>query len=99
MDMASIQDIIDAGGSQTLLLVSAADLREFALAVAQEATERMKQQEPDKDELLTTKQACDAFKIGATTLWRWVKAGLLHPRKAGVKNLFSKDEIEKVIRL
>jgi len=98
--MANLQQIIDAGGSQTLLLVSAADLREFAIAVVQEAKEKMqKQQEPDNDELLTTRQACETFKISTATLWRWVKAGLLHPRKAGVKNLFSKAEIEKVIQL
>ena len=98
--MANLQQIIDAEGSKTLLLVSAADLREFAIAVAQEATAKMqKQQEPDNDVLLTTKQTCDPFKISTATLWRWVKAGLLHPRKAGVKNLFSKAEIEKVIQL
>lgn len=98
--MANIQQILDAGESQILLLVSAADLHEFAMAVAQEATAKMqKQQEPDNDVLLTTKQTCDTFKISTATLWRWVKAGLLHPRKAGVKNLFSKAEIEKVIQL
>lgn len=98
--MANLQKIVDAGESQTLLLVSAADLREFAIAVVQEAKEKMqKQQEPDNDELLTTRQACETFKISTATLWRWVKAGLLHARKAGVKNLFSKAEIEKVIRL
>jgi len=98
--MANIQQILDTGGSQTLLLVSAADLREFAIAVVQEATEKMqKRQEPDNDELLTTRQACETFKISTATLWRWVKSGLLHTRKAGVKNLFSKAEIEKVIRL
>ena len=90
------------GESKTLLLVSIQDLREFGLVVALEATEKMqkqKQQEPDNDQLLTTKQACATFKISTATLWRWQRSGLLHVRKAGVKNLYSKDEIEKVIRL
>lgn len=38
----------------------------------------------DLEELLTAKEVCKKFKLGRTTLWRWVKAGIFPaPRLIG----------------
>lgn len=99
--MANIQQIIDAGESQTLLLVSAGDLREFALQVVAEAIEQAKGQAPneetEQDELLTSAEVCKEFRTSRPTLWRWTKSGLLHPAKIGTKNVYRRGEIQKLI--
>lgn len=88
---------------QMLVLVSAEQLKQFALQVAAEAIEQAKGQALDKntpkDEMLTSDEVCKEFRTSRPTLWRWTKSGLLHPAKVGTKNLFSRAEIEKIIHL
>ena len=84
-----------------LVLVSAEQLKQFALQVAAEAIEQAKGQALDKntpkDEMLTSDEVCKEFRISRPTLWRWTRSGRLHPAKIGTKNLYCRREIQNLI--
>ena len=86
---------------QMLVLVSAEQLKQFALQVAAEAIEQAKGQALDKgtpkDEMLTSDEVCKEFRTSRPTLWRWTRSGLLHPAKIGTKNVYRRSEIQKLI--
>ena len=86
---------------QTIVLLTGAQLREFAMLVVEEALEHRQNEKAAQPEetLLTSKQARAAFHVSTATLWRWVKAGILHTKKAGNKNLFLESELKRAIGL
>lgn len=84
------------GGANTLLMVSAGDLREFALALMEEA--RSQAEEAKQSEVyLSEKEACELLNVGHTTLWRWDRKGYLRAQKVGRRKLYRQSEIEKIL--
>ncbi len=70
----------------TMLVVSPADLKEFALAIVEE----MKNTPMMDEHLYTPKEFAKRHDVDVSTLWRWRKIGILHPTKVGGK-LWYKD--------
>ena len=50
-------------------------------------------EETQKDEVLTTKEACKLLKISKTTLWRLNKRGEIPTRKLNTKTVFLKSDL------
>ena len=69
-------------GQTVQVVVTPADLREFALAIVAE----LKQENDQNDEkLYSPDEFAERHNVTRGTLWRWSKSGILHPVKVGRK--------------
>lgn len=95
----NITDLINTGANVSVT-VSATDLREFALSLFDEAKKAAEEAAAQKmeDERLTTKEVKQRYNVGETALWRWAKRGYLTPMRLGSRRLYSRNEIEKIIK-
>ena len=83
-------------GGNTLLMVSANDLKEFAESIFERAF--IHARETEKEEvLLTEDEVQKILNVTHSTLWRWNNTGYLHYQKAGRRNLWKKSDIEKLM--
>lgn len=75
-----------SSGSNTLLLIDATDLQEFAKICVCKTIDALEQRNkaglPAK-EFLTANEVCDIVGVSMPTLWRWAKAGYLLPIMVG----------------
>lgn len=51
-----------------------------------------------KDELLEVKDVCELYHVTQRTVYRWRDAGKLKGRKAGHKWLFTREEVEALLK-
>lgn len=80
MNIASILD----SGANVQIVVTAADLKEFALALAKELKQQPKpQQDAQSDRLLTVTEVTEMLGVTKPTLHRWEKDGYLKPVRIG----------------
>ena len=79
------------------LVVSAADLKEFALSLIEDARSMEKTEQPAKgDEFLTSEEVMRIVKVKKVTLWRWAKEKYLVPVKVGKSNLYRKSDVQRI---
>ena len=79
------------------LVVSAADLKEFALSLIEEARAMETPEEPaNGDEFLTSEDVMKIVKVKKVTLWRWAKEKYLVPVKVGKSNLYRKSDVQRI---
>lgn len=90
-------------GNNSILMVTIADLKEFALFVLEEAKSNTKEdnleeseKQPSISEWLTAKEVCEYLKISSTTLWRWNKEGYLTHTLIGGQRRFHKDVVYSI---
>lgn len=82
------------------IMLQADELKKFVTEIVEEVctkhglTELSSQKE---DEWLGTKEACEMLHASETTLWRWVCDGIIHRRKVGRHNFYSRDELKAII--
>lgn len=80
MNIASILD----SGANVQIVVTAADLKEFALALAKELKQQPKPQQDEQcDRLLTAAEVAAMLGVSKITLHRWEKDGYLKPVRIG----------------
>ena len=98
--MANIEQLLQNGGSQTLLLISAADLAEFGRAIVEKASCRQPTEvRAEEDEKLMARQVCERYNVSRVTLWRWEQNQYLVPcGKVGNRRLYSRAEVERALR-
>jgi len=92
-----IKDLIGAGNVS--ISVTAADLKEFALAIINEVETRKaaeEQQREKKCETMSAREVIDRLNVTAGTLWRWAKSGYLVPRKVGRRNVYLVTDVENL---
>ncbi len=101
--MTNIEKMLQSDNeSATLVLVNVRDLAEFAESLLDKAIEQakvMNQKEDKGEKRLTSREVRETYRVSLPTLWRWSKAGLLHPQKIGKKNLYLQSELENAIGL
>lgn len=102
-----------AEGNNPIIMTTAADLKEFALSIAEEVKAqieaantsiRQPSQEQQKEEtdkkVLTAKEVCQMLSVSMPTLWRWNTTGYLVPTLVGTgKVKRRKYNIEDVKRI
>ena len=84
----SIKEIVN---QQTMLVVSPADLKEFALTIIEE----MKNRPTENEHLFTPKEFAERHGVDVSTLWRWKKMGILKPTKIGGKVWYKETDLKK----
>lgn len=80
----------------TLLVISAADLKEFALELMDECTNSSKSGNRS-DKYLTIAETVEKYGISKPTLWRWSKNGYLPKVKLGSKCFYRESDITKLM--
>lgn len=86
------KDFIFSDCQAVQVVVTPADLREFALAIVAE----IKQANDRNDEkLYTPDEFAKRHNVTKPTLWRWAKLGILHPVKVGRKVYYRDSDLMK----
>lgn len=88
----AIKEIIQSGAN-TLLLVTPADLKEFALSVVNEFTQVAPRMEERK---YTRREFAERKGVTLSTLWRWEKQGLLKGTRVGQKVYYRDSDLKEL---
>lgn len=75
----------------TLLVVSPAELKEFALTLADEVSKAR----AEENKLFTPEQFAQLHGVNVSTLWRWRKAGILKATQIGGRVFFKESDLTK----
>ena len=77
------------------VVVSVADLKEFALCVITEAMAAM--EEKKEERYLTPDVVADMVGVSKNTLWRWEKEKYLIPIKVGRKSRYKLSDVKSIL--
>ncbi len=92
----SIHELLRSG-TNVSITVTPTDLREFALAIIEEAKEMARAEKENKpEEYLTPQEVAKICGVTGNTLWRWNRDKYLCNVKLGRKNFYRKSDIEKL---
>ena len=80
----------------TFCFVSVEDLKSFAQALLQGQEELMRRRADDK--YVTVAEAAKALKVTRACIYNWIRKGVIKPLKAGNRTLFSKADIEAIVK-
>lgn len=80
-----------------ILNFSEDDLKQLIRDEMEEIITRITEMTRNDDLLLSAKEVCQYLSINNSTLWRWGKAGIVHPVRIGGKVRYKKSEISKLI--
>lgn len=83
----AIQELLQNGNGNTLLMVTPAMLQEFAATLIQEASAKLQTKE---EPTYTPAEFAARHRVDKSTLWRWCRDGLLRKTVIGGK-IFYKD--------
>lgn len=89
----SIKEIINMNPN-IQLVISAADLKEFALELLAERENSFSK----SDKYLTIAETIEKYGISKPTLWRWSKEGFLPKVKLGGKCFYRENDIIKLMK-
>ena len=78
------------------VMVSVADLKEFALTVVAEAI-AAKEAEKKEEKYLTPDDVVDMLGVSKNTLWRWEKESYLIPIKVGRKSRYKLSDVKSLL--
>lgn len=89
----SINEIVNTN-SNVMLVISAADLKEFVLELLDE---RQNSSKLTPEKFLSITETVEKYGISKPTLWRWSKIGYLPKIKLGGKCFYRESDIIKVM--
>lgn len=78
------------------IVVTPADLREFAISLINETLAAKTEERPAEEEYLSPTDTASMLGVSKNTLRRWAKDGYLVPVKIGRKSLYKLSEINKI---
>lgn len=78
------------------VVVSVADLKEFALAVANEVM-AARQAEREEEKYLSPDEVAEMMGVCTNTLWRWNTQKYLCPVKVGRKSRYKLSDVKRVM--
>ena len=80
----------DISSRTSLIVVSPADLKEFALEVVNEVLNAA----PKQERLYTPQEFAERKHVNKSTLWRWCKTGILKPTRIGGKVFYKESDLK-----
>lgn len=93
--MANIERLLEM--SDTISVnVSVADLKEFALAVANEVM-AARQEEREEEKYLSPDEVAEMIGVSTNTLWRWNTQKYLCPVKVGRKSRYKLSDVKRIM--
>ena len=91
----SIKKLINTD-SNVMLVMSAADLKEFALELMDECANSSKSRKKS-DNYLTIAETAKKYGVSESTLYRWTRIGYLPKVKLGGKSFYRESDIIKLM--
>ncbi len=91
----NIDSLLNADANISVV-VSVADLKEFALCVVTEAM-AAKEAEKKEEKYLTPDDVADMVGVSKNTLWRWEKERYLIPIKVGRKSRYKLSDVKSIL--
>lgn len=91
----NIEELIKNGN--VTLAISAADLKEFGLALIAEASASMQQIESE-ERMLSSEETAKLLGISENSLWRWGKTGYLVGQKVGRKVFYRESVVNALLK-
>lgn len=91
----SIAEVLNTSPN-TMLVISAADLKEFALELMDECANSSKSGNKS-DKYLTIAETAKKYGISESTLYRWTRIGYLPKVKLGGKSFYRESNIIKLM--
>lgn len=91
----AIQELLSQPHGNITISVTPADLKEFGLALMEEARREAEARRAEV-KWLTTDEACAEFGVTGATLWRWVNKGIIKPIKMGKFTRYSSADVARV---
>lgn len=91
----NIDELIKTGAN-VQVVVTLADLKEFALNVVAE-TMAAKEAEKKQEKYLTPDDVADMVGVSKNTLWRWERDKYLIPIKVGRKSRYKLSDVNKIL--
>lgn len=85
----NIKNLVENGNA--VLLVTAADLAEFAQAIYEANKQEVKETEKE----YTPSEFAEKNRVSKATLWRWVKAGTLKQTRRGGKVFYKQSDLKE----
>ena len=82
--------------AQISIVVTPADLKEFAICIVNETLAIKTEQKHDEEVYLSPTETAMKLGVSKNTLWRWAKAGYLVPVKIGRKSMYKISNINKI---
>jgi len=81
------------------LTVSFMDLVKFSESLIAETKRQLKTtvEEENQDRLITRNETAEMLKVSFPTLWRWEQRGTLVPVRIGKRNLYSLNDVKKIM--
>ena len=93
--MANIHTLLEMGNNISVN-VSVADLKEFALAVANEVM-AARQAEREEEKYLSPDEVAEMVGVCTNTLWRWNNDKYLCPVKVGRKSRYKLSDVKRIM--
>ncbi len=98
--MGNLSDFISRHTERPVqYVIGAHELKEIILEIFDEREKKIKAQTTPPEEFFEPDEVAKRFHISKTTLWKWGKRGVLHPRKLGRKVLYAKSELENALNV
>lgn len=91
----SIQKILESGANVSFT-ITAFELKEFLLEIAEEQAKSTIPAHPEK--YLTAQETADKLGVDVSTLWRWDKTGYLKKIKVGNKIRYRESDVLKLMK-
>ena len=92
----SIQKILEAGANVSFT-ITATDLKEFLLEIAEEQAQTKSTVPAHPEKYLTAQETADKLGVDVSTLWRWDKSGYLRKIKVGRKIQYRESDVLKLM--
>ena len=95
-----LQSILENGGANVTIQITAKDLKEFAdhlLSIAILQVQEI-QAVTDSESYFTKAEVLALFDICPTTLWHWGNSHFLQPVKVGKKILYRKKDVQRILK-
>ena len=91
----NLNELLKSESSSIQVVVSIADLKEFALAIVDEVSASDSRKKGD-DQLISRKGAKKMLNVDYSTLWTWAKSGYLIPIKVGGKVFYKRSDVNRL---
>lgn len=86
----TIKELLINGQADTILMVTPEMLKEFALAIMEDA----KQMQSEDDTLYTPREFAARHHVNVSTLWRWCKMGVLKRTLIGGSTFYKESDLK-----